>query len=98
LASTASAFDIVRVTREHTCYELAEHYLSNIDSFSKLLLTVLDCGVLATKVFIVMYIQRREWTCSELAAATASYKQKVNIALHKLGKMGFVERVSRASE
>lgn len=75
-------------------YELAEHYLMTIDSFCRTVLKVLDCGVLATKVFIVMYQHRRGWTCRELAREINDYRQNVNKALHKLWKEGFVERVS----
>jgi len=87
--------EVLRVLREHTAPELAEHYLINIESFCRLLLKVLDCGVLATKIFILMYQFRRDWTCSELAKETGSYRQHVNTKLQMLRKKGLVERVSR---
>ena len=86
--------EILRVLREHPVPELAEHYLTIFESFCRILLKVLDCGVLATKVFILMYMYRREWTCTELARMTQSHRQKVNAALHVLRKKGLVERVS----
>lgn len=87
--------EVLRVVREHTCYELAEHYLSNFEFFGRLVLEALDCGVLAAKIFIIMYLNRKLWTSSELASAAASYRQKVNVALRKLSDEGLVERVNR---
>ncbi|MEM3798211.1 MAG: hypothetical protein QXY74_07255 [Candidatus Bathyarchaeia archaeon] len=87
--------EVLRVTREHTCYELAEHYLLKVDFFGKLLLEALDCGVLAAKIFLIMYLNRRLWASSELASAAASYRQKVNVALRRLSDKGLVERVDR---
>ena len=90
-----SEAEVLRVIREHLVYELAEHYLINIESFCRLLLKVLDCGVLATKIFIVMYQYRRDWTCSELAKETRNYRQNVYRALQALRRKGVVERVSK---
>ena len=90
-----SEAEVLRVIREHLVYELAEHYLINVESFCRLLLKVLDCGVLAAKVFIVMYLYQREWTCSDLARETGSYRQHVHTKMQMLRKKGVVERVSR---
>ncbi|MBS7617357.1 hypothetical protein KEJ25_01920 [Candidatus Bathyarchaeota archaeon] len=87
--------EVLRVVREHTCYELAEHYILKVEGFYRLLLQALECGVPAAKVFLTMWMNRREWTCSELAAATSSHRQKVNEALKKLMRKGLVERVNR---
>jgi predicted transcriptional regulator len=87
--------EVLRVIREHTCYELAETYVLRVEKLCKLLLEVLDCGTLCAKVFIVMYMQRGDWTCSDLAHATSSYRQKVYNALKKLLAKGYVRRVSR---
>ncbi|MCS7114106.1 MAG: hypothetical protein RMJ15_04125 [Nitrososphaerota archaeon] len=87
--------EVLRVAREHTCYELAEHYLLKVEGFCKLFLEALDCGIPAAKVFLIMYAYRRDWTCSELAASTSSHRQKVNVALKRLMGKGLVERVDR---
>ena len=87
--------EVLRVLREYTAYELAEHYLISSQSFCRMLLKVLDCGVLAAKIYIVMYPYQRDWTCSELARETGSHRQHVNRKLHDLRKKGVVERVSR---
>lgn len=88
-----SESEVLRVVREHARYELAEHYLLKVEVFYRLLLEALNCGVQAARVFLTMYAYRREWTCSELAAATSSHRQKVNKALKKLMERGLVERV-----
>lgn len=86
--------EVLKVVREHTCYELAEHYLLRVEGFCRLFQEALDCGVQAAKIFVTMYAYRREWTCSELAAATSSHRQKVNVALKRLMAKGLVERVN----
>jgi len=87
---------VLRVLRECTAYELAEHYLANIEKFCSVLLKALDCGTLAAKIFILMYQHRREWTCTELARMIGSHRQNVHRALKKLCRRGFVDRVSRS--
>ena len=90
-----SVHDVLRAQKEHTSYELAEHHVVSKERFARLILEVLDYGVLATKVFVVMYLHRREWTCPELAKEVNNYRQNVNKELRKLREKGYVERISR---
>ena len=86
---------ILEVLRSHSAFELAQQYLFNIETFCNLVLEVLDLGTLQTKVFLVMYQQKGEWSAAELARKVSSYRQHVNRALHDLEKRGLVSRISR---
>ena len=92
---SSSEEEILKVLREHTAPELAQLYLFNVDAFCELLLDVLDLGTLATKLFLVLYRHRREWTTTELARAAKDYRPNVYVTLLRLEKQKFVERVSR---
>ena len=87
---------ILHVLRSHSAYELAEQHLFTIETFCNIVLQVLDLGTLATKIFIAMYQQRQEWTAIELARMVKDYRPNVYVALCRLEKRGFVERVSRS--
>ena len=93
--SSKSDLDILEVIREHTAYELAEKYLLDIDSFCNVLFRVLECGVLAARIYILMFIYRREWTCAELSRELRRSRTNVFKALQRLYRRGFVKRVSR---
>lgn len=55
-----SQSEVLRVVREHTCYELAEHCLLKVEASYRPLLEALNCGVQATRAFLTMYAYRRE--------------------------------------
>lgn len=86
---------VFRVLKTHSAFELAERYLFDVERFCILLLEVLDLGTLATKVFIVMYQRRREWTTVELAGMVKDHRSNVYLALRRLEGKGFVQRLSR---
>ena len=87
--------EILEVIRKHTAYELAEKYLLDIQRFCSVLLRVLDCGALAAKIYILMFMYRRDWTCTELALELRRNRQNVFRALKTLERRGFIIRVSR---
>ena len=91
--------EILEVLRKHSAYELAQFYLSNVkfnaEGFCELFLEVLGLGTLATKIFLVLYTYRGEWSTMELARAVKDYRPNVYVALLRLEKEKFVERVSR---
>ena len=91
--------EILELLRKHSAYELAQLYLSNVkfdaERFGELFLEVLDLGTLATKLFLVLYTRRGKWSTMELARAVKDYRPNVYVALCRLEKQGYVERVSR---
>ena len=87
--------EILEVIRKHTAYELAENYLLDINRFLSILFRVLDCGVLSAKIYILMFMNRREWTCMELAGELRRNRTNIYKALQRLKRRGFVIRVSR---
>ena len=87
--------EILEVLRGHSAYELAQFYLFNIERFCEIVLEVLDLGTLATKVFILMYQRRREWSSKELAEMVKDHRSNVYVTLRLLERKGFVQRVSR---
>ena len=91
--------EILEVLRNHPAPELAELYLSYVkpdaERFCNLFLTVLDLGTLATKLFLVLYTRRGQWSTMELTRALKDYRPNVYVALCRLEKKGFIERVSR---
>lgn len=86
---------VLRVLKTHSAFELAERYFFDVERFCEILLEVLDLGTLATKVFILMYQHRREWSTRELAEMVKEHRSNIYVALRLLERKGFVQRVSR---
>jgi predicted transcriptional regulator len=87
--------EIFEVLKKHSAYELAQLYFFNVEGFCGLVLEVLDLGTLATKLFLVLYRHRREWTTVELGRSLKAYRPNVYVALLRLEKKQFIERISR---
>ncbi|MDQ1280673.1 MAG: TrmB protein [Thermoproteota archaeon] len=87
--------EVLKVLRSHSAFELAEHYLFDLERFCSLLLEVLNLGTLATKVFITLYQNRREFTTTELTRMVEDHRPNVYVALCRLQEKNYVERVSR---
>ncbi len=91
--------EILEVLRNHSAYELAQFYLTtvkpNTEGFCQLILEVLSLGTLATKLFLVLYTYRGEWNTVELTRAVKDYRPNVYVALLRLEKEKYIERVSR---
>ncbi len=54
----------------------------------------MGCGVLAAKLFIVMYMYGGEWTCRELSLRVKRCRQNIHKALTRLEKKGLIIRSS----
>jgi len=85
---------VLGILKSLSVYELTIRYLFGIEGFCNAVTEALRCGVLATRVFMIMYRHGGEWTCRELAEKTGRCRQNVYKALTKLEKTGLAVRSS----
>ena len=52
-------------------------------------------GFLASKIFVLLYFDRKEWTTGEMAKELDNHRSNVHVSLRGLERSGLVRRVSR---
>ena len=76
-------------------YELAEQNKHIADELAgnSFFDAVFKIGNLQTKIYVCMFLERREWTTNELAEECGNYRQAVFTALKSLEKQKLVIRL-----
>lgn len=84
--------EILKVLREHSAAELAEHFLTEKERVYRLFVRA---GGLRAKILGLMLLYQKTWTLTELSRSLQDYSVgRIHHVLKVLGEEGWIQRLS----